>query len=352
MNIDNQQLEKYLKTVVEATKNIKSDMDEPYPIGLIDINLWEWPQGVGMYGLLKYYQLYQDPQILNFLVEWYGKRIDEGLPEKNVNTMSPMLTLAEVYSMTKNKKYEAIVKEWSHWIYHDMIRTKDGLLQHMITGDDNDGQVLIDTLFMTCLFLAKAGIILGEDKYVEESINQFERHIEVLFDKSSGLFYHGWDSNEQHNYGRVHWSRGNSWYTCGVVELLDMINLTNDKKNFFIDIFQKQLDALEKYQDKSGLWHTIIDNETSYLETSGTAAFAYGILKAVRKGYIHPKYKKMGLNALKGVIQAINSDGIVGKVSYGTPVGMNEAFYMNIPISPMTYGQSLTILLLSEALNE
>jgi unsaturated rhamnogalacturonyl hydrolase len=54
---------------------------------------------------------------------------------------------------------------------------------------------------------------------------------------------------------------------------------------------------------------------------------------------------------LEGVLNNIDAKGIVQNVSYGTPVGPDEHFYMNIPISPMTYGQSLTILLLSEAID-
>mgnify|MGYP002477368882 CR=1 FL=1 len=349
--IEKKILNEYLEKVVDATKNIKSDMDEPYPIGLIDINLWEWPQGVGMYGMLKSYEMNHDPKTLEFLINWYDQRIHDGLPEKNVNTMSPMITLIELYEITKKESYGSIAKEWSRWIYEDMLRTKDGLLQHMITGDANDGQALIDTLFMTCLFLAKAGVVFNKKEYVEESIRQFELHIQFLFDSKTNLFFHGWDSNEQNNYGKVHWARGNSWYTCGVVELLDIVDIEEEKKSYLIDILKKQVDSLASTQDESGLWHTVIDNKASYLETSGSAAFAYGILKAVRKGYIDPKYKVIGQGALEGVLNNIDAKGIVQNVSYGTPVGPDERFYMNIPISPMTYGQSLTILLLSEAID-
>ena len=35
--------------------------------------------------------------------------------------------------------------------------TGDGCFQHMITGNPNDSEILIDTLFMAVLFLARAG---------------------------------------------------------------------------------------------------------------------------------------------------------------------------------------------------
>ncbi len=340
-----------LDKVADRMKNLKNEgYEEKYPIGLIDINLWEWPQGVGIYGLYKYYLDTGRQDILDFLHSWYSERIRQGLPEKNVNTMSPMLTLIGLYQMNSDKVYLELCDEWSTWIMKEMIRTGDGALQHMITGDPNDGQILIDTLFMTCLFLAKAGEVLGRPEYVEEAKKQFLVHIKYLYDKSCGLFYHGWDFNEMHNYGAVHWARGNSWYTCGLVDFLDMVEVEPGLRQYLLDTFNAQVAALEKYQNSSGLWHTVIDDTTSYLETSATAAFGYGILKGIRRGYLDAKYMEMGLKAVEGVLSQISADGIVQGVSYGTPVGKDAQFYKDIPVCPMTYGQALTLLLLTEAI--
>lgn len=344
------ELEALLEKVADRMKSLQNDgYEEKYPIGLIDINLWEWPQGVGIYGLYKYYLDTGRQDIFDFLDTWYSSRIQEGLPEKNVNTMSPMLTLIGLYQLSGQKKHLELCEEWSTWIMKEMLRTGDGALQHMITGDPNDGQILIDTLFMTCLFLAKAGEVLGKPEYVEEAKRQFLIHIKYLYDKSSGLFYHGWDFNKSHNYGAVRWGRGNSWYTCGLVDFLDMVEVEPGLKQYLLDTFQAQVAALAKYQDRSGLWHTIIDDETSYLETSASAAFGYGILKGIRLGYLDAAYTHVGMKAVEGVISQISSEGVVQGVSYGTPVGNDAQFYKDIPVCPMTYGQALTILLLTEA---
>jgi len=111
------------------------------------------------------------------------------------------------------------------------------------------------------------------------------------------------------------------------------------------------VDSLVKLQTAEGMWCTVLDNPESYAETSATAAFAYGILKGVRKGYLDSKYLDCGMKALEAVIKKIDSNGMVEDVSYGTPVGNEEKFYMEIPICPMTYGQALTLLLLTEALH-
>lgn len=351
---DRRQLEALIQQVTDAMVNLKGDgVQEKYPIGLIDYNLWEWPQGVGLYGMYQYYLQCKKPETLGFLCSWFDSRIKEGLPEKNVNTMAPLLTLCGVYEQTGRPEYAQICEEWAAFVMHGMLRTGDGALQHMITGDPNDGQMLIDTLFMTVLFLAKCGITFRHPEYVEEAKRQFLTHIKYLYDVQSGLFFHGFDFNRMDRYGAVHWARGNAWYTCGVVDFIDIAPMEDGLKTYLLDTLRAQVRALIPLQAPSGLWRTVLDDESSYEETSASAAFAYGILKAARRGYLSAEYcREAGLRALDGVIGKIQPDGVAGGVSYGTPVGMDAQFYKDIPICPMTYGQSLALLLLCEALNE
>jgi unsaturated rhamnogalacturonyl hydrolase len=340
--------------VSNAMKTMKNEgMDEVFPIGLIDIHLWEWPQGIGLYGMLQYFQETGDSLTLQFLTNWYDKHISKGLPEKNVNSCSPLLTLISLCEITNKAEYIQVCDEWSRWIMdgqHGLIRTGDGAFQHMITGEANDGQVLIDTLFMSVLFLAKAGVYFNRPAYIEEAKKQFLIHIKYLFDRRTSLFFHGWEFGGNHNYGEIHWGRGNAWYTSGIVDFLDMVGLEEGLKQYLLDTMRSQVKSLAKLQREDGMWTTVLDDPSSYPETSCTAAFAYGILKGVRKGHLDESYLKIGQKALQAVIARIDDMGIVREVSYGTPVGRDAQFYKDIPISPMTYGQALTILCLIEGL--
>ncbi|MGO4528489.1 glycoside hydrolase family 105 protein [Paenibacillus sp. 2TAF8] len=342
---------KNISKVSQAMKSMKNtSINEQFPIGLIDIHLWEWPQGVGLYGLLQLYEATQDAEVLEFLESWYNARLLEGLPEKNVNTCAPLLTLMSLCELTGNKEYERVCEEWSSWIMKELLRTGDGAFQHMITGDANDGQILIDTLFMTVLFLAKAGVYFKNTGYVEEAKRQFLVHIKYLYNKQTGLFYHGWDFNGNHNYGAVHWGRGNAWYTAGVMDFLNITPIEDGLKAYLLDTATAQVRALSKLQHEDGMWHTVLDDSDSYKETSATAAFGYGILKGIRYGYLDESYRSTGLKALEAVLQHIDEIGVVQQVSYGTPVGHDAQFYKDISISPMGYGQALTLFILIEGL--
>jgi unsaturated rhamnogalacturonyl hydrolase len=46
---------------------------------------WEWPTGVGIYGLYKYYEISNKSEYLDFMIKWFDARLADGLPPKNVN---------------------------------------------------------------------------------------------------------------------------------------------------------------------------------------------------------------------------------------------------------------------------
>ena len=115
-----------------------------------------------------------------------------------------------------------------------------------------------------------------------------------------------------------------------------------------INALDRQIEALVKYQDSTGLWHTLINDPTSYLESSATAGFCAGIIKAVRMGYIQEEYLVCAKKGLDALYNEIDEDGTVQHVSYGTNVGRNLDHYRNIPIRPMQYGQGLTMIAIIE----
>ncbi|WP_312370305.1 glycoside hydrolase family 88/105 protein [Lachnoclostridium sp.] len=350
-------IEQQLNLVSDRMMLLKNNgAKEKYPVSLIDMECWEWPQGVGLFGLYQYYCKTKEETILNFLIRWYNQRIEEGIYEKNVNTTSPMLTLTYLYEITKKESYLNYIQSFVDWIMEEkgLIRTKDECFQHMITGDPNDGEILIDTIFMTVLFLGRAGKILNRQDCIDEANYQIINHIKYLFNKEEGLFYHGWNFNKNNNYGKVMWARGNSWYTVGIIEYLEQTKLDTAIARHFLSVYKMQAAALKKYQDpKLGLWHTVINHDETYIEISACSAFLAGIMKGVRLGYLSKvDYLPVIIEGVKQILPYITKDGVVESVSYGTPIGHDVEFYQNIPCCPMTYGQALMIVMLQELLEE
>lgn len=314
---------------------------------------WEWTHGIGLYGIYQYYQHTGDDRLRQIIDSWFTDRFREGSTTRNVNTVCPFLTLACRYEETRDPRWLPYLESWADWIMHAMPRTDLEGLQHITLAEENHQQLWDDTLMMTVLPLAKIGKLLNRPHYIEEAKYQFLLHTQHLMDRETGLWFHGWTFDGHHNFARARWARGNSWLTIVIPEFLELLSLSEKDatRRFLQQVLDCQLAALEKCQDQSGLWHTLLDDPNSYLEASATAGFAFGMLKAARCHYADPHYVTVAEKALKGLISRINQDGELTQVSFGTGMGKDLEFYRQIPLTSMPYGQAMAILCLVEYLH-
>ncbi len=314
---------------------------------------WEWTHGVGLYGIWQYYSQTGDARARTVVDEWFRDRFTEAPPTKNVNTMAPMLTLASLYADTHDRTLRPRLESWGEWAFRTMPRTPSGGMQHVTLSEENPDQMWDDTLVMTVLPLLQIGKLLGRQDYVDEAIYQFLIHTANLRDPRTGLWFHGWHDSERSHFAGALWARGNSWITIGLPDFLESLDLpsTDPTFRYFRRVLEEQIEALAACQDReTGLWHTLLDQADTYLEASATAGFAYGILKAIRKGYVTADYTPVANRAVSGILDNISDDGELRQVSFGTAMGHDMEHYKNIPLTSMPYGQAMAILALSEYL--
>lgn len=369
--IDQTELERKLDLVIEKLMNLEDPQNEEAlaaggeKIGFFKrdfgIKEWDWPQGVGLYGLWKIMKIKNREEYRDFLYGWFKDNIKEGLPSKNINTTTPLLTLVELNEEEQDPEFEQLCLKWADWLMNGLPRTSEGGFQHVTSANGdrlgvrlNENEMWIDTLFMTVLFLNRMGQKYKRQDWIDESIHQVLMHIKYLCDKETGLFYHGWTFYKRNNFGGIFWCRGNSWFTLGILDYMDMFQGTMNAgvKTFILDTYKDQVAKLKELQDpETGLWHTVLTDPDSYLETSGTAAITAGILKGIRYGILDDSYLPCAVKAIDGILNNIDEDGTVLGVSGGTGMGCHADHYKNILIAPMAYGQSLTLLALAEALD-
>ena len=358
--MNNAEIEQKLELCIDSFKKVLYEVDEGFLENMAKSNLdqgnvaryllWEWTQGVGLYGLWKLFEKHHDQRCLNTLTEYYDNCIRDGLPGKNVNTMAPILALSYLYEYTGNETYGDVCKEWVEWAYQEMPRAGEGGIQHLTSDRRNDGELWDDTLFMTVLAMANMGRILHKQEYIDEAVYQFLVHTKYLADKKTGLWYHGFCFEGCHNFAGAFWGRGNSWVTIAIPLLLEMVPVNQPDRRFLTYALNRQIETLARLQDESGMWHTLLDDDTSYLEASATSGFGYGILKAVNLGITDERYRDNARRALRPVLDCIDETGVVRQVSYGTPMGRDSKdFYKKIPLHSMPYGQAMAMLFLIEA---
>lgn len=356
MGPDSRVLQTRLDLLVSGMTNLRHDgrYNEPNldgtPGDYISFNSWEWPQGIGLYGLVRLWQQTGDAALIEIIERWYADRIAAGLPALNINTTAPMLALSLLWRETRDPRWTPVMDDWATRIIRDMPRTAERGLPHIVSDKINDNELWDDTLVMVGLFLASYGQASGRRELVDEACQQFLLHSRYLADPKTGLWFHGWTFDGRHNFAGALWGRGNAWITLGILDLFELADVPPPVRLFLLGVLEAQIDALLKLQAPSGAWHTLLDDPSSYEEISATAGFGYGLLKAARLGIGPAGCREAGLRAVDAVLRNVDETGTVANVSYGTRMGPDLQFYRDIPIQPTGYGQALAILCLTEAL--
>ncbi len=190
-------------------------------------------------------------------------------------------------------------------------RTSDGGFWHK---NIYPHQMWLDGLYMAAPFLAQFAVTFNEPALLDEVAQQFilmERHAR---DATTGLLYHGWDESRQQrwadpNTGRSPhvWGRALGWFAMALVDVLDYFPADHPKRAEIITMLQRLADAVLRFQDaETGLWYQVIDcsgQPGNYLESSAACMLVYTLTKAVKQGYIDPKFSAAAQKGYTGILK-------------------------------------------------
>jgi unsaturated rhamnogalacturonyl hydrolase len=207
-------------------------------------------------------------------------------------------------------------------IYADYLkihRSKEGAVSHLALATE----LWDDTIFMIGQYLLAMYEATGDEKYLDELAKQIRLHRDKLQVKEWGLWVHGWDMA-----GRGHcmfcsqigwadkttyrsaemWGRGNGWVIVTLADALEIIPKSNPLWNEMAGYLKEMIQHLPDLQDpKTGHWYQLPvrkDDPKNFIESSGTAMFAYGITTALQLGIVNDgSYKSSIEMAYRGLRQ-------------------------------------------------
>ncbi len=308
---------------------------------------WDWPGGVAFYGVAEAYEATGKQEYIDLLQGWVDEWLEDGLPKLSINGVSIGHTLITLYQVTEDEKYLNVIKDMAEYLKNDAPRFADGIFQHTVNSvkDVFPEQAWVDTMMMAGLFLVRVGKLLNREDYFEDGLKQYHGHEDFLQDPVTNLYYHGWDNIAKNHMSSIYWARGNGWAALTMAKALELVEVQHPSYMIIDCSLRDQLSALVRLQDESGLWHTIVNDPSSYLEVSGSSAIAAAL---ITRGTLYNKYIQ---KSIAGILQEIEEDGKVSKVSAGTAV-MNDADgYKNVPYKRIQgWGQGLTLVFLAELL--
>ena len=248
--------------------------------------------------------------------------------------------------LCKDADLRPLINHYMEFISKEEYRLKDGTLAR---NRPLKNTLWLDDMFMGIPALAQMGKLTGDKQYTDDAVKQFLQFSKRMFNPQLNVYMHGWvESMEVHP--EFHWARANGWALLATEELLDVLPANHPQRAAILTILKNHIKGLASFQSGTGFWHQLLDRNDSYLETSATAIYSYGISHAINQGWIDAKtYGPAAILAWNAVATKVNAQGQVEGTCVGTGMGFDPAFYYHRPINPFAaHGYGPTILAGSE----
>ena len=218
---------------------------------------------------------------------------------------------------------KAVASRIADWVVNKQDRLPDGTLWR---SRQMGGTVWPDDLYMGGVFLVRYGIYTGDRKYIDDAGSNII-HQAALTQDSDGLWFHGYFETSK-THAPFKWGRGGGWVTVTLVETLSAMPENDPLRPQLLDILRKQIDGLKKVQAPDGMWRQVLDKPELWEETSCTAMFAYGIARAVNRGWIDASNMVVARRAFAGISKNTTADGAVNGTCQGTGISTSLDFYI------------------------
>jgi rhamnogalacturonyl hydrolase YesR len=187
-------------------------------------------------------------------------------------------------------------------------RCADGTLYHLNTRPE----LWIDSLYMAPPFLAVAG-------RADEALRQVEGLRRRLWNADSKLFSHMWDERRQAFVRQAFWGVGNGWAAAGMVRVRAALpdSMTNERARL-AGYVREVVDGCLAHRRGDGLFHDVLNDPSTFVETNLAQMLAYSIFRGVREGWLDRSYLNAGEGLRAAALAKIDAEGFVRGVC-GSP---------------------------------
>ncbi|MGV3459803.1 MAG: glycoside hydrolase family 88/105 protein [Flavobacterium sp.] len=303
-----------LKWSEKMAQSIMKRHPEAYQIDDKKEPKWDYVHGLVLTSMEQLYAKTAEQKYYDYIKGYADATIDaEGkiksykFENYNIDMVVAGRLLFGLYDKTKDPRYLTVIETLRKQL-KEQPRTASGGFWHKKVYPN---QMWLDGLYMGEPFYAEYTKRYENGKSFDDIAHQFEVIHASARDSKTGLLYHGWDESRQMQWADKatgtspnFWSRSLGWYMMALVDVLDYFPKDHPKQKELVRYLNETANAVANYQDKSGLWYQVTDKGTSpgnYLESSGSAMFAYAFAKGANKGYLPKEFLKKANKAFDGL---------------------------------------------------
>ena len=308
---------------------------------------WSYVMGIELEGMLDTYLTYGGEDIRKYCQEYTDTMINEkgdirgyDILEYNLDNIRTGHFVTRMYNLYPEPKNKLAINTMMKQLQNQPRTIADKVFWHKAIYAY---QVWLDGIFMglpfRCLTASTQLKPKEAIKIYDDAVNQLKITYERTFDPKTGLNRHAYDetrdafwSDNETGLSQHCWGRAQGWYSMALIEVLDALPEDYSRRGEVIELLQKDLDAVIKWQDKeTGAWYQVMDSpgrEGNYLESTCTSMFAYVLLKAYNKGYLGTKYRDAGIKAYQGIIKnfiRVNEDKTISLTQCCEVAGLGPA---------------------------
>jgi polygalacturonase/rhamnogalacturonyl hydrolase YesR len=308
---------------------------------------WSYVMGIELEGMLDTYLTYGGEAIRQYCQEYTDTMINAkgdirgyDILDYNLDNIRTGHFVTRMYNLYPEPKNKIAINTMMKQLQNQPRTIADKVFWHKAIYAY---QVWLDGIFMglpfRCLTAATQLKPKEAVKIYDDAVNQLKITYQRTLDPKTGLNRHAYDetrnafwSDNETGLSQHCWGRAQGWYSMALIEVLDALPEDYSRRGEVLDLLQKDLDAVIKWQDaKTGTWYQVMDSperEGNYLESTCTAMFAYVLLKAYNKGYLGEQYRDAGIKAYKGLIKnmiRVNADKTISLTNCCSVAGLGPA---------------------------
>lgn len=284
---------------------------------------WNYIDGCMIKAVVELYHITGNKKYLEFADSFINYFVNEDgsiqsydPKEYNLDNVNAGKTLFDLYKLTGREKYRKAIDT----VYSQLKgqpRTSTGNFWHKMIYPN---QIWMDGLYMAQPFYMQYEVEYNNKANCRDSYEQFLHVYDLMRDTRNGLYYHAYDDSREAFWcdpvtglSDNFWLRALGWYAMALVDTMEvMLEEMAEEKARLGAVYKELIDAMLPYQDQeSGMWYQVVNRgriQPNYLETSGSAIFAYAIMKSVRLGYLDERYFAFGRKAFDGICEKYLSE--------------------------------------------
>lgn len=308
---------------------------------------WSYVMGIELEGMLDTYLAYGGEDIRKYCQEYTDTMINEkgdirgyNIQDYNLDNIRTGHFVTRMYNLYPEAKNKLAINTMMKQLQNQPRTIADKVFWHKAIYAY---QVWLDGIFMGLPFrcLTASTQLKPKDaiKIYNDAVNQLKITYERTLDPQTGLNRHAYDetrdafwSDKETGLSQHCWGRAQGWYSMALIEVLDALPEDFSRRGEVLELLQKDLDAVIKWQDQeTGAWYQVMDapdREGNYLESTCTSMFAYVLLKAYNKGYLGEKYRDAGIKAYQGILKnfiRVNADKTISLTQCCEVAGLGPA---------------------------